>query len=249
MDAVKIERLVLLTDFGPGIYVGQMQARLDALLPGLARIDLAHDLAPFRPDLAGYLLRALIRDMPECSLYLCVVDPGVGGERSLLLARVGRDWLVAPDNGLLAPLLRRAEDWALWRIGWCPERSSASFHGRDWIAPAAARLALGEDLRLTPLAFGQWVGADWPRELRVILHVDHFGNLLTGLDAPSPDADYALQVGSHRLPRARTFCEVAPGSAFWYENALGLIEIAVSQGRADRLLGLGVGDPVEPILA
>ncbi len=240
-----IERILLATDFGADLYVGQMQARLHALVPGVPCMSLMQDLPPFRPDLAAYLLPALLRDLPRDSLLLCVVDPGVGGERAGLLVRADCHWLIGPDNGLFALVARRAGDGAVWRIGWQPERMSASFHGRDWFAPAAARLVLGEDLELTPLAPDGMVGADWPDERATIVYVDHFGNLMTGLRASSVVAEAVLRVRGRSLPRARTFCEVEPGQAFWYENALGLIEIAVNQGRADRHLALGAGDSVE----
>lgn len=240
-----IERLLLATDFGADLYVGQMQARLHALLPGVPCMGLMQDLPPFRPDLAAYLLPALLRDLPCDSLVLCVVDPGVGGERAGLLVRADGHWLIGPDNGLLALVARRAGDGSIWRIGWRPERMSASFHGRDWFAPAAARLVLGEDLELTPLESADMVGAGWPDERATIVYVDHFGNLMTGVRASSVSAEAVLRVRGQSLPRARTFCEVEPGQAFWYENALGLIEIAVNQARADRQLALGVGDLVE----
>jgi len=240
-----IDRILLATDFGADLYVGQMQACLHALVPGVPSMGLMQDLPPFRPDLAAYLLPALLRDLPRDSLLICVVDPGVGGERAGLLVRTDGHWLIGPDNGLFALVARRAVDGAVWRIGWQPERMSASFHGRDWFAPAAARLVLGEDLELTPLAPADLIGADWPDERATIVYVDHFGNLMTGVRASGVGAEAVLRVRGQPLPRARTFCEVEPGQAFWYENALGLIEIAVNQGRADRQLALGVGDSVE----
>ncbi|MGQ9660142.1 MAG: SAM hydrolase/SAM-dependent halogenase family protein [Thermochromatium sp.] len=240
-----IERILLATDFGADLYVGQMQARLHSLAPSVPCMGLMQDLPPFRPDLAAYLLPALLRDLPDDSLLLCIVDPGVGGGRAGLLVRADGHWLIGPDNGVFALVARRAGDGAVWRIGWQPERMSASFHGRDWFAPAAARLVLGEDLGLTPLAPDDMVGADWPDERATIIYVDHFGNLMTGVRASSVAPEVILQVRGKSLPRARTFCEVEPGQVFWYENALGLIEIAVNQGRADRQLALGVGDSVE----
>ena len=91
--ATDIDRIALVTDFGDGPYVGQVHARLSLVAPGIERLDLIHDLPAFRPDLAGYLLPALMRDMPARTLYLCVVDPGVGGPRAGLLVKTGEDWL------------------------------------------------------------------------------------------------------------------------------------------------------------
>lgn len=226
-------------------------ARLLALVPGLPVIDLVNDLPPFRPDLAAYLLPALVRDMPRGALYLCVVDPGVGGDRGGLLVRCAADWFVGPDNGLLSRVAHRCPGAQAFRIGWLPPGRSASFHGRDWFAPAAARLCLGASLDLTELRREALVGADWPDESAAVVYVDHYGNLMCGLRVRtlSCEVGAAIRVGAagRVLKRARTFCEVPPGEAFWYENALGLLEIAVNQGNAQGLLGLAPGDRIEVV--
>ena len=250
--AQSIRRIALVTDFGPGVYLGQMTAVLrDGLASGgcgIEVIDLVHDLPPFRPDLAAHLLPAMMRDMPPGTLYLCVVDPGVGGERALLLVESGGDWLIGPDNGLLTRVVARASESdagaRVWRIGWAPECASASFHGRDWMAPAAVRLCRGEPLDLTPLAPAQMQGADAPDELAAVIYADRYGNLMTGLRAERAPGGGVIEAGGRTLMRARTFGDCAPGTAFWYENALGLVELAVNQGRADLVLGLRPGDVV-----
>ena len=132
-----------------------------------------------------------------------------------------------------------------WRITWKPARLSASFHGRDLFAPVAARLALGEPPPGEAMALDRLVGADWPHDLAEIVYLDRFGNAMTGLRAAGLPADAVLRAGGQELRRAGTFSDVAPGDAFWYENANGLVEIAANQARADRMLGLQVGDRVE----
>jgi hypothetical protein len=246
MTASSIKRIVLVTDFGPGIYVGQVAARLNQLVPEVPIIDLVNDLAPFRPDLGGYLVPALIRDMPPGSLYLCIVDPGVGGARGGVVLEAGGCLLVAPDNGLLSQVARRKTDARAWRIDWLPEAMSNSFHGRDWFAPFAAALLQGETVALRDIGAAELIGADWAEDLPAVVYVDRFGNLMCGLRASAYGWDAQILAAGRRLDRARTFCEVLAGGAFWYENALGLVEIAVNQGRADRILGLSAGDPIEP---
>ncbi|WP_366760258.1 SAM-dependent chlorinase/fluorinase [uncultured Thiodictyon sp.] len=236
---------MLVTDFGAGIYVGQVMARLSALAPGPPIIDLVHDLPPFRPDLAAYLLPALVRDLPRATLYLCVVDPGVGGERAGLVLAAGGDLFVGPDNGLLSQVARRAVRPRLRRIDWRPPRgASPSFHGRDWFAPVAAALCRGETPALTELDVGTLIGADWADDRPEVVYVDGYGNLMSGLRAQGYPPTAQLIAAGRTLGAARTFCDVPPGQAFWYENALGLVEIAVNQARADVVLGLGPGDPV-----
>jgi S-adenosylmethionine hydrolase len=127
---------------------------------------------------------------------------------------------------------------------WRPEALSASFHGRDLFAPAAARLARGDTaVELTrPGEIGRY--PDWPDDLPEIVYVDRYGNAMTGLRAALLSATACLAVGGRVLTRRRTFSDVPEGVAFWYENSNGLAEIAVNAGRADANLGLTVGTPV-----
>ncbi|WP_242518366.1 SAM hydrolase/SAM-dependent halogenase family protein [Thiorhodovibrio winogradskyi] len=258
------ERIALITDFGPGPYIGQLQLLAAALAPGLAMVNLLDDLPPFRPDLAAALIPALIRGMPARALYLCVVDPGVGGARAALALRRGQDWFVGPDNGLLAPLMggdapsgsadqevyqkgeRQPEaERQLWRIDWRSEHCSDSFHGRDLFMPIALALTRGQlPLPCQRIEPKQMLGYPAERETGRILYVDHYGNLITGLDADLAPDRARLRAANRVLSGARTFCEVGQGDAFWYRNAFGLVEIAANQRRADQLLGLSAGDPV-----
>jgi S-adenosylmethionine hydrolase len=249
VPANAIRRIALLTDFGAGIYPGQVKGRLSELIPALPVIDLAHDLAPFRPDLAAYLLPALVRDMPRGTLYLCVVDPGVGGDRAGLAVETGGDWFVGPDNGLLSRVLAQAPRPWVRRIDWRPVMASATFHGRDWFAEVAARLALGDLGGLAEIAKGETVGHDWAEDLPAVVYADGYGNLMCGVRGAHIPRTARLVAGGRTLSWARTFSALPPGEAFWYENALGLVELAVNQGRADRALGLTPGDPVLVSLA
>ena len=237
--------IVLFTDFGrDGPYIGQMQAVLHREAPGVPVINLSADAPRFDPRASAYLLAAYTSAFPDDSVFLCVVDPGVGGARAPLVVQTGRSWYVGPDNGLLAVAARRAPDARAWRITWRPRRLSASFHGRDLFSPVAAILGRGEPPPGEPLALEALAGWDWPEDLDQVIYVDGFGNVMTGLRAGRLAPDAALDAAGQRLTRARTFSDVAPGGAFWYENANGLAEIAVNQGRADERLGLAIGDPV-----
>ncbi len=235
--------LVLYTDFGwHGPYVGQMKTVLIRGAPGVAIIDLMHDAPVWRPDSAGRLLQALIARVPPRSVVLGVVDPGVGTSRRGLVARGGERWFVGPDNGLFAGVLGDADARA-WSLE-LPEEASASFHGRDVFAPAAANLATGSMPRgVTPVE--DWVGRGRTLEHRRVLYVDHYGNAMTGLAEADLGAAKGLRIGDHAVPRRSTFADVGPGQALCYVNSIGLVEIAVNQGRAAEVLGIAPGDAVE----
>ncbi len=240
--------IVLFTDFGlAGPYTGQMTAVLHRDAPGVPTVSLFADAPPGQPKPSAYLLAAYAEWFPPATVFLCVVDPGVGSARRALVVEADRRLYVGPDNGLFELVLRRAAQVRCCEITWRPERLSASFHGRDLFAPVAARLARGEPVaslarEAVPLSF-----PDWPDDLPEIVYIDHYGNALTGLRGGSVPPAGMLQAGERAIGPARTFSDVPAGQPFWYVNSNGLIEIAVNGDRADRILGLAIGSAVTPV--
>src|SRR5262245_12774188 len=238
--------IALFTDFGlSGPYMGQMKAVLCQMAPGTPSIDLFTDAPAGNPKASAYLLAAYAAWFPTGTIFLCVVDPGVGGARPAVIIEADACWFVGPDNGLFELIQRRAGKTCSFEIEWRPEHLSASFHGRDLFAPVAAMLARGEPPPGRQRSDGSLNRTDWPDDLGAIVYIDHFGNAMTGLRAAMLSPNAALATAGRILPRARTFSDRPPGEAFWYENSNGLAEIAVNQGRADRELGLTIGAPVE----
>jgi S-adenosyl-L-methionine hydrolase (adenosine-forming) len=236
--------IVLFTDFGlAGPYTGQMKAVLRRMAPASEVIDLFADAPMGNPKASAYLLAAYAEWFPAGTVFLCVVDPGVGGARAPLVVEAQDHRYVGPDNGLFELVLRRGGAAQATEILWRPETLSMSFHGRDLFAPAAAKLAAGEEFarrERVSLRFPQW-----PDDLAEIVYVDYYGNAMTGLRAASLAKETVLTVApERRVVHAETFSAVKPGNAFWYENSNGLAEIAVNLGRADRALGLAIGSPV-----
>lgn len=236
----------LFTDFGvAGPYLGQVRGALLTRAPQVPVIDLMADAPACRPRAAAYLLAALASEWPAHMVVMAVVDPGVGGTRLPLIAQIDGRWWVGPDNGLFELLLRRASESRCWAVTWRPERLSASFHGRDLFAPVAARLALGD----APEAVGvqrvePFRPRDWPDDAAEIVYCDHYGNAITGVRAASVGEGGEIVAAGRRLERARTFADTPPGAAFWYENSVGLVEIAVNQGSATADLGLKIGTEI-----
>lgn len=237
--------IALFTDFGlHGPYTGQLKAVLHQMAPGATVVDLFADAPAANPKASAYLLAAYAAWFPEGTVFLCVVDPGVGGSRPTLALEADGRWYVGPGNGLFELVRRRALTKRTFRIEWRPERLSASFHGRDLFAPVAAMLARGDAPPGQPCDDSIDCRPNWPDDYPEIVYVDHFGNAMTGLRAAMLPPEARLSVAQCVLERGRTFSDRAPGEAFWYENSNGLAEIAVSHGRADHNLGLSIGTPV-----
>lgn len=238
--------IMLFTDFGShDLYVGQVKAVLARDAPDISAIDLLNEVFPFAIEAAAHLLASLVPECPQGSVVLAVVDPGVGGLREPVVLRADGYRFVGPDNGLLSVFAARAAHPEVFRIAWRPERLSASFHGRDLFAPVAARVAMddvpeGWLLPLPGLSVDFGAG-----NLPEIIHIDHYGNAMTGIRGGAVHRDAELVVNGHRLQYARVFSAAARGDAFWYENSQGLVEVAVNQGSAAENLKLSVGTPVQ----
>lgn len=227
-----------------GPYIGQLKSVLCQQAPDMPVIDLFSDLPSFDIQAAAYLLAAYAIEFPENTIFLCVIDPGVGGDRRAALVQADGRWYVGPDNGLFNVIAQRAKEVKWWDIVWRPMKLSASFHGRDLFAPVVASLVQGKmpDVELQDISLR--VNPDWPDELNKVVYIDHFGNVMIGIRAESSSKDAVLEVAGHHLSFARTFSNVAEGKRLWYENSIGLVEVAVNKGHAATELGIVVGDEV-----
>ena len=236
---------ILFTDFGPsGPYTGQMEAVLKRQAPDVPIIHLVNDAPVGDPRLSSYLLAALRDSFPQGSIFLAIVDPGVGGQRKPVVLLADGQYFVGPDNDLLNTVAAQAEQVNWWEISWRPARCSMSFHGRDLFAPVAASLVNGtSEEMLKPII--QADEGKWPADLPEIIYFDHYGNAMTGIRYRQEISDKQLIINSKKIMQADTFCSVEQGGAFWYQNSSGLVEIAVNQGRAKEKLALTLGTEIE----
>jgi S-adenosylmethionine hydrolase len=245
-QAPEIRLIAGFTDFGPtGPYQGQMAAMVASLAPNIPHVTLMADAPMFDPQASGILLSHLCEDMPDNTLVLAVVDPGVGGDRRPLMIKTERQLFVGPDNGLFMPVILRSESCEVEAISWRPQRLSESFHGRDLFAPVAAKLATGQAVEGNPLEPQALVGFDAPFQGHRIIYIDHYGNAITSIEATAAKDDQSIEINGKALQYARTFDEVPRGQGFWYRNSMGLIEVAVNRGSAAEQLNLELGSPID----
>jgi S-adenosylmethionine hydrolase len=235
--------IVLFTDFGSSdIYVPLVKAVLRRN-GATDVIDLLHDAPPFNVKASAHLLAALSPRFDLGSVFLAVVDPGVGSARDAVVVMSEGRWYAGPDNGLLSVLASRGHS-NFFRINWRPQELSHSFHGRDLFAPIAAAIAKGEFPRdKTEQTDGLKVDFG-SGDLPEIIYVDHYGNALTGIRADSLGDGARLRIGGHTIQSARVFSGLREGEVCWYANSIGLAEIAVNRGSAARQLNLAIGQNV-----
>ncbi len=237
--------IMLFTDFGANdLYVGQVKTVLDRYAPGVRVIDLLHEAPVFEPRASAHLLAALVSQVPRGTVVLGVVDPGVGGARDAVVLRADGRWYVGPDNGLFAVVAGRASTRTLWRLTAAPPGASVSFHGRDVFAPLAAAVAT-DDFPNESVEAAARLRVVLPHDdLAEVIYVDHYGNAFTGLRAAEVPHSARLVVGGSLVGHARVFADAPRDAAFWYENSLGLVEVAVAGASAAQRLGIGLGTPV-----
>lgn len=237
--------IVIFTDFGlSGPYTGQMKAVLLQWAPAVPIVDLIADAPMFNPVASAQLLAAYSSTFPVGTVFLCVVDPGVGGDRLPLVIRADGRYFVGPDNGLFHRLIKQSKTIDAWQISYRPEHLSTSFHGRDLFAPVAAILAQGEPVPGERVAEADLFGYDWPRSLQEVVYIDHYGNAITGLDSSDISVDCRLEVGGMELRYAPTFTKVEPNGLFWYLNSSDLVEIAQNGASAAHTLKLQIGSSI-----
>lgn len=251
--------IALLTDFGVSDgYPGVMKGVMLGIAPATPLVDLTHEIAPQDVRAGAWVLHTAWRYFPEGSVFLCVVDPGVGSARRPIALRAGGRVFVGPDNGLFSYILADNTDAdaravALANPRYFAARPSDTFHGRDIFAPAAAWLAAGVAFEeLGPaLAVESLVRLDLRRPgwqsnalLAHVVHIDHFGNILTDIQEPWAQAIFSapevrLTIGSQVITaRARTFAEGPEGELFLYLDSSGCAAIACRNGSAQAMLGL-----------
>ncbi len=247
----------LLTDFGErDPYVGIMKGVLLGIAPRSVIVDLTHGVAPQDVRAAAFFLAHSWRWFPAGSVHVAVVDPGVGSTRRILVAREADHAFVAPDNGLLTGVLSSGSFVGaldVERFSLVPR--STTFHGRDVLAPAAARIASGLAPEQAGRQIADWQRLDAPRPsregagwlARVVL-ADRFGNLVTDLTAaelePRAARGWVARVADQEIPLAATYSEVESGAPLALLDSFGCWELAVRDGDAARRLGLGPGAQV-----
>lgn len=255
--------ITITTDFGhQGPFVGVMKGRMLGRFPAARLIDLTHEILVHWPAEAGFWLTRAFPYFPAGTVHVAVVDPGVGTSRDIVVLSAAGHLFLAPDNGLLAPLAARHPDATLVRLNAAGlarldiARVSATFHGRDIFAPVAAELAAGR------CRIGELGEAGSPDSLvpawvdepvfesasvsGVVITIDHFGNLITNIDAALIERFRLPRVhaGSHAFSLLRTYGESQPGDYLALVNSFGVVEIARAEQSAAEGLGLGRGAPV-----
>ena len=230
------------TDFGSGSpLVAAMKAMVLAACPHAVLVDVSHEVPRFDVSAGAFMLFAGTRHFGADSVHLVVVDPGVGTSRRRLAIRAGGRYYVGPDNGLFGIVIEEVGLQEVVELAPRPH-GAPTFEGRDVFAPAAGALAAGIPLESLgpPTDPPKTLDNGSPR----VLWVDGFGNLVTNVKAPAR----RMRIHNHDIvATAKTYADGRPTEPFVYIGSMGYLEVAVREGRADKLLGARPGMKVDLI--
>lgn len=247
----------LLTDFGlKDHYVGVMKAVIASLNPAIRVIDISHQASPYNIKEASYLLYSSYSYFPKGSIFICVVDPGVGTKRRLVALRKGGYIFLAPDNGVLSFILNekgKGEIREITNRKLFLKKISDTFHGRDILAPAAAHLSKGVSLKgvgrkidnpkvlsLAPKLRGREIEGE-------VLHIDNFGNIITNIHKGDLKhiVNPKVKLGRHVVCSfAATYGKGRKGNACALFGSSGFLEISIPNGNAAKILKVKTDDRV-----
>lgn len=246
--------IALITDFGTSDYfVAAMKGVISTINQDAKIFDITHDIAPQDVKSASFVLQNCYREFPAKTIFVSIVDPGVGSERRGLLVETEKYFFVAPDNGLLSFVFREAESFKVFEITnpkYFRQPVSQTFHGRDVFAPCAAYLSNG----FPPNDFGGETNnfivlpdqtprffADGSIEAEIVF-IDRFGNLVTNLKREDLKSDFSAEIGGRKIENLREFfSEAGAGELFMIEGSAGFLEITVFRDSAKNLLNAEVG--------
>lgn len=261
--------IAFMTDFGlDDNYVGIMKGTILSINPNVEIIDITHSIEPGNVRQAAFLLMTSVNYFPDETIFLAVVDPGVGTNRLALCAKAGNFYFVAPDNGLLTYVLRDHKNSKIHTFTnekYQLENPSKTFHGRDIFAPLSAYIAMGIELsefgeeinpskivQLPSLkcyydSFGNLIGE--------VVHIDRFGNIITSLSARSlginmhnilkQDLKWKFEIGHTKIKNiSMTYSDVEVGQFLAYIGSSGYLEIGIRNGNAAQKIGAYIGQLV-----
>ena len=249
--------ITLSTDFGTiDYFVGTMKGAILSINPGAKIIDITHEIPPQDISSASFTLRACYRNFPKKTIFVAVVDPGVGSNRKAILVETEDYYFIAPDNGLLSFIFDEATDFRVYELTnekFFKHPISHTFHGRDIFAPVAAHLSNSFKANVFGNETQNFVRLEENKPRKVsekeveaeIIHIDRFGNLITNLAQKDLPENFTLEINGTKIEKMQSFfAEAEKGELFMILGSAGFLEVVAFQDSAVNILSAKTGQKI-----
>ena len=254
--------IALITDFGTSDgYVGSMKGVMLGINPSVSFVDITHAIAPGDIVSAAFVLLSTFNDFSPSTIFLAIVDPGVGSGRKSLGVKAGPYYFIGPDNGILTlasnkigkPSIRSLENASFFNSS-----ISSTFHGRDIFGPVAAHLSKSRDVftKLGP-ELQSMVHNSFPQAIikgkkikGTVLYIDRFGNCITSIEKSLIEQLHSKRLfiaikNRRAFPVCACYSDIPKGKPLGIIGSSGYLEISINQGNAAKSFNLAIGDSVE----
>ncbi len=246
--------IALLTDFGTRDYfVAAMKGAILSVNAQAIIVDLTHEIPPQDIETASFTLRACYKDFPAKTIFVTVIDPGVGSNRRAILVKTDSYFFAAPDNGLLSFIFDEEKDFSVFELTskkFFNQNISRTFHGRDIFAPVAAHLSKGVEIDKLGREITDFVcfKTDKPRKISKIetegeiIHTDNFGNIITNLTTSDLPESFVIEINDVIIKEyLEFFAQAEKGQLFMILGSAGFLEIAAFKDSAKSILNVKTG--------
>jgi S-adenosylmethionine hydrolase len=248
--------IALLSDFGTkDWFVASMKGVILSVNPRAVIADINHDIPPGDITAGAFNLLACHASFPAGTIFVAVVDPGVGSRRAAIAVRGGGYTFIGPDNGLFSMIFDNyytSEIRSLENTRYFQKEVCSTFHGRDLFAPVAAHLSKGVAFEklgpkrksIIPLSTLPAARAVKNTIVGSVIYIDRFGNAITNISSSLASHARRIRVKGHTIPLCNCYSDVAEGKPVAVIGSCGFVEISVNRGNAAQKMKLGTTDPV-----
>jgi S-adenosyl-L-methionine hydrolase (adenosine-forming) len=252
--------IALCTDFGhDDAYIASMKRVILTIAPSVQIVDISHSIKPQNITQASYLLWSVYKYFPKGTIFITIVDPGVSGKRKNICSKGNGYIFLAPDNGILQYVANEVQFSMVVNVTnekYFSPTISRTFHGRDIFAPVAAHISNGVPLNKIGLCINNKlhserfvsIGTKSGTYKGKILHIDHFGNIITDFLSPRC-LRFCVNIGKRIVHEcSRTYESAPPKIPFFIEGSSGLLEISIKSGNAATALHASLNQSLELIV-
>jgi len=238
--------IAFISDFGNSFYVGQVKGVIKSINPDAEIIDITHEIPKFNIKVGQFILYSSYKFFPKGTIFLVVIDPGVGSERKAIVIKTDDYYFVGPDNGLFGFL----EKYKAYEIE-VPESASPTFHARDVFAPICAKISKGYKLEELLKPINEIIKFDFRNVenygnviIGEIIFTDDFGNLITNIEYE--DSFKFVEIKDIKIDKkVKTYSQAKKDELVFLKGSYEFLEISIVEGNAKKILNVKLGETVK----